>query len=142
MAQREKFESSENVNEYIDNGNSGEFKEDAQQRTSGRNGDLDGIDHTDLKRKDTGVNKQEKLQALNEENMRNGKTQRESANGVSSSEEQQETRHRKHAAAVKQLVHTIASLIVALGILIMNVVVIIEWVRDPFFAAQVSTSCK
>ena len=45
---KRKFESSENVNEYIDNGNSRELKEDGQQRTSGMNDDLDVIDHTDL----------------------------------------------------------------------------------------------
>jgi len=139
---KRKFESRENVNVYMGNGNSGELKEDGQQRTSGRNNELDGIDHTKLTRKDTGVHKQEQMEALNEENMRYGKNQRESANGVRSSEESQETSHRKYAPAVKQLVHTIASLIIALGILSMNVVVLLGWIRDPFFAAQVSTSCK
>ena len=82
------------------------------------------------------------MEALNEENMRNGKNQRESANEVRSSEESQETSHRKYAPAVKQLIHTITSIILALGILSINVVVLLGWIRDPFFAAQVSTSCK
>ena len=74
--------------------------------------------------------------------MRYGKNQRESANGVRSSEESQETSHRQFAPAVKQLMHTIAGIIVALGTLSMNVVVLLGWIRDPFFAAQVSKSCK
>ena len=62
---KRKFESRENVNEYMGNGNSGELKEDGHQRTSGRNNELDGIDHTKLTRKDTGVHKQEQMEALN-----------------------------------------------------------------------------